>query len=130
MAREKWEWNMPLFTEAYNDMAMNSKKIEGRVPDYTKIEKDYRPMKIGDILRFFAVNTNFSPIEDKPDIRKEVHFILHYSSVEELIEQEGMQNLLPAAKSLDEALATYLGFPEYPERVKKYGVYAIGLIDK
>lgn len=127
MAREKWEWNMPLFMEAYNELASNGKTIEGRVPDYTKPEKDYRTMKTGDVLRFFAVNPDLSPIKDLPEIKMKVLFIYHYENVENMLENEGILNLLPRAKSVDEAMKTYLGFPEYPERVKKYGVYAMHL---
>jgi ASC-1-like (ASCH) protein len=122
------EWPMPLFPEAYQGVAYQNKSIEGRVPDFTKPEKDYRPMKVGDVVKFYAVNpANFSQIKELPEIRFQVSFVHRYGSVIAMLETEGIEKLLPGVTSLEEGKQIYLGFPGYPERVEKYGIYAIGL---
>lgn len=120
-------WPLPLFIEAYEAIAHNGKSIEGRVPDFNKPEKDYRSMKVGDVLNFYAVTPSFVQIKELPELPFPVEFIHHYSDVETMLESEGLEKLLPGVNSLEEAKKIYLGFPGYPERVVKYGIYAIGL---
>lgn len=44
-----------------------------------------------------------------------------------MLKTEGLEKLVPGINSIEEGEKVYLGFPGYPERVKKYEIYAIGL---
>jgi ASC-1-like (ASCH) protein len=128
MEAQAKEWNMPLFQWAYEAIDSQKKTIEGRVPDFTRPEKDYRAMKSGDVLKFYVVNANDgSRVQSFPDMRLSVSFVHHYPTIEEMLQTEGVEKMVPQAKSIDEAVQVYLGFPGIPERVPKYGIYAIGL---
>jgi len=122
------EWPMPLFPEPYEATAAMEKTIEGRVPDFEKPEKDYRTMKAGDTIKFYAVNpATRKPLENLPELHFKVTFVHRYDTIEAMLEAEGLEKLVPGIPSVEEGAEVYLGFPGYPERVKKYGIYAIGL---
>jgi len=128
MILQSKEWQMPLFIEAYTGIISHGKAVEGRVPDFIKPEKDYRPMKEGDILKFFAIDKlTFKPIDDLPALKFEVQYVRSYPTVDEMLAQEGLEKLLPGVSSIEEGKQIYLGFPGYSERVKQFGIYAIGL---
>ena len=127
MASDSREWSMPVLMRQYEDIASGKKKVEGRVPDFDNPAKDYRSMEPGDVLIFYAVNPDLSPITDLPECRFRVSFINHYNSIEEMLALEGRTNLLPGTSSDEDAAKTYTSFPGYVERIKKYGVYALGL---
>ena len=105
--KKRNEWNMSLFLEVYRGLALGKKKIEGRVPDFTKPEKDYRSMQVGDILNFFAIDsTTLKPIEDHPQIKYSVSFLHHYSSVKEMLKSEGLESF-PGINSIKEGIQIY-----------------------
>ena len=49
-----------------------------------------------------------------------------YDSVEDMLESEGFQNLIPLAENVDKALEVYNKFPG-AQRVTKYGCCVIGV---
>lgn len=120
-------WNMPLYPGPYGAIVDGVKFVEGRVPDETKPGKDYRTMEVKDILRFYAINPENNVKLDLPELIFRVRFTHHYDSAREMLLAEGLENLLPGVESLDIGEKIYLSFPGYSERVKLYGIYAIGL---
>lgn len=53
-----------------------------------------------------------------------------YTSFEQMLLKEGVQNCLPGVSTLSEGIAIYHSFPEYRELEKEYGVLAIKLKNK
>jgi ASC-1-like (ASCH) protein len=124
-------WPLPLFIEAYMAFAKSGKTVEGRVPDHENPVKDYRSMEEGDKVRFYAVHEeHYEPLPDVPELHFTVAFKHHYSTIEDMLENEDMEQLLPGVESIDEGVEIYLSLPDYRRRVELYGVYAIGLKDK
>jgi ASC-1-like (ASCH) protein len=128
MENQPTEWNMPLFYWAYEAIVNKTKTIEGRVPNPEKPEKDYSKMKVGDVLKFYVVKPGkLTRDTEFPDIRHRVTFTHHYDTIEEMLKAEGFEKMTPHVNSIDESVQVYLGFPGIPERVPKYGIYALGL---
>lgn len=79
--KNKKEWGMPLFPNSYQGISSSIKSVEGRVPDFTKTEKDYRTMRVGDVLNFYLVNEDFSKNNEFPEVKFEVKYVHHYTTV-------------------------------------------------
>lgn len=100
--------NIPLFKCIVN----GSKKVEGR------IASDYvRGFKVGEELLLQA-SGEFVVVK--------ITYLNFYKSFEEMLSTEGFENMIPFAKSFDEALQVYNSFPG-SERVKSNGCCAIGI---
>lgn len=82
----------PWFSKIKNGL----KTIEGR-----KFSDKYASLKPGEILRFYCENNSFLT---------EVVKVVPYRSVEEYLDTEGFENVLPGTKTFEEALDIYLGF--------------------
>ena len=97
----------------YFEFIQNGEKIyELRVNDAKR-----REMKVGDIW-IFSHNDNKSLKKIKIKIiEKRI-----YKSFEEAIQDTGYLNLLPNAKSIEEAIEIYNSFGSYKEDSKLYGV--------
>ena len=105
----------------YFDAILSGKKtIEGRVPDYSKSEKDYRSMNPGDKIKFICLET-------KRELTKEVSILKHFNSAKQFLETLGLEKTLPGIKNLEQGINTYHSFPGYEERIKNNGIYAIFL---
>lgn len=89
-----------------------SKKADGRVvSDYI------RGFKVGEELLFQA-SGEFVIVK--------ITYLNFYKSFEEMLNAEGFENMIPCAKSFDEALKVYNSFPS-SELVKSNGCCAIGI---
>jgi ASC-1-like (ASCH) protein len=100
-------WRMGLQEEYLEAIAEGKKKIEGRLYD----EKRQR-IKPGDTIIF--ENRLMCIVKD----------IRVYSSFREMLESEGIENVLPGVKDVEEGLNVYRKFYS-EERERKYGVVAI-----
>jgi ASC-1-like (ASCH) protein len=128
MENQPKEWDMPLFQWAYIAIDEGKKLIEGRAPNFENPEKDYRAMKPGDVLKFYVVDTkDLSRVESFTDMKYKASFVHNYKTIERMLLAEGFKKMIPHANTLNEAVNTYHTFPGVPERVKKYGICAIGL---
>lgn len=97
-----------------------TKKVEGRCSKlgdkflYSKLEK-------GDFLIFQNNVTN-------EILKTEVLFVHHYSDVKEMLETEGVENVLSSEpKTIEHGIESYNSFEGYKEGIKKNGIYAIGI---
>lgn len=72
------------------------KTVEGR-----KFSQKYASLKPGEIVRFHCDNNSFLT---------EVIKIVPYKSLEEYLDIEGFENVLPGVKTFEEAVDVYLGF--------------------
>ncbi|MCD6558910.1 MAG: ASCH domain-containing protein [Palaeococcus sp.] len=101
------EWEMGLQEEYLRLIKEGKKRIEGRLYDEKR-----RRIKEGDIIIF----------EGK--LRAKVKALRVYSSFKEMLKKEGIENVLPGVKNIEEGVQIYRQFYS-EEREKKYGVVAI-----
>ncbi|BAA29429.1 ASCH domain-containing protein [Pyrococcus horikoshii] len=102
------KWEMGLQEEYIELIKAGKKKIEGRLYDEKR-----RQIKPGDIIIF-----------EGGKLKVKVKGIRVYSSFKEMLEKEGIENVLPGVKSIEEGVKVYRQFYD-EEREKKYGVVAI-----
>lgn len=120
------EWLLTVLLEAYQEIANFRKRVEGRVPDPSKPEKDYAKIEVDDIIVFRAIDESMQPISKFHDLRFPVIYNNHYKTIEDMLGTEGLDKVLPGAKSIPEGEEIHKFFPSYDaERIKKYGIHAI-----
>ncbi len=100
---------------SFDRIKRGEKTIETRagLPEYNEIVA-------GDVL-------NISCGEDT--ITKTVADVMHFKSVEELIDTIGLSEIMVAGTTREEAIARWNSFPGYPERIAEYGIIAWRLQD-
>ncbi|USG99487.1 ASCH domain-containing protein [Thermococcus argininiproducens] len=101
------EWEMGLQEEYLRLIKEGKKKIEGRLYDEKR-----RQVKPGDTIIF----------EGK--LRVKVKALRVYPSFREMLSEEGVENVLPGVKTIEEGVQIYRQFYTEEEE-KKYGVVAI-----
>ncbi len=96
-----------------------TKKIEGRTP---RDENDtrYEDMKAGDTITFTNNVTNVQMMCG-------ILSVTHYSDVQSMLKAEGTKNVLSSGGTIEESIQSYNSLGGYEERIKKYGIYAIGV---
>jgi ASC-1-like (ASCH) protein len=57
-------------------------------------------------------------------ITKTVKEALHFKTQEELLEKISVEDIMPAGTTNEELIARWNSFPNYPERIKQYGIIA------
>lgn len=60
-------------------------------------------------------------------ITKLVKEVYHFASLHDLIEKIGIEEILPAETTPEEAIAKWNSFPGYPERIQEFGIIAWAL---
>jgi ASC-1-like (ASCH) protein len=100
-------WRMGLQEEYLKAIAEGKKKIEGRLYDEKR-----QKIKPGDIIIF--ENKLMCVVKD----------IRVYSSFREMLESEGIENVLPGVRDIEEGIKVYRKFYS-EEKERKYGVAAI-----
>lgn len=103
----------------FNATKAGTKKIEGRTP---RDENDtrYEDMKAGDTITFTNNVTN-------EQMACDVLSVKHYHDVRTMLELEGVENVLSSKGNIEEGIESYNSLQGYEERIKKYGIYAIGV---
>jgi ASC-1-like (ASCH) protein len=92
------------------------KTVEGRVA-----KPPASNCQIGDRLRLYHFRDRFDDVVcDITDIKK-------FSSFREMLEETGVQECIPGAKDLEEAVNLYNSFPGYAQQAAKLGVIALYL---
>jgi ASC-1-like (ASCH) protein len=100
-------WRMGLREEYLRAIAEGRKKVEGRLYDEKR-----QKIKPGDEITF--ENRLMCVVKD----------VRVYSSFREMLEKEGIENVLPGVDSLEEGVGVYRRFYS-EERERRYGVAAI-----
>ncbi|MBN1376724.1 hypothetical protein JW949_00120 [Candidatus Woesearchaeota archaeon] len=121
------DWIFPVAERWYELIDNGIKEVEGRVPDVSKPSKNYSNIKALDIAVFYAVDENYKKIENLPEINFFIDYNRKYASVQEMLDSEYLDRVLPGVNSVEEGIKIYHSFPGYKERIKKNGIYAIGL---
>ena len=107
--------NLSLQQKYFDAIKSGLKTAEGR-PNSSKF-KDLHP---GDTISFTCVTTN-------EVIVCTVQVITLYQNFYEMLQAQGVHNMLPGVATIEDGIAVYENFPGYKERVKSDGVIAIAL---
>lgn len=120
LAKEVMEHTIDINDRPFKAIKAGTKKVEGRTPtpqDKTPLDK----LKSGDSITF--INNVSNEI-----LRVNVVFVHHYPNVKEMLEKEGVQNVLSSEpKTVGHGIESFNSFEGYKEGIKKNGIYAIGL---
>lgn len=110
-------WELKAYDEYFQYIKQGRKTVEGRAPDSSG-KVDYTEMKRGDLL----VLTNTDTGEQLTVI---IEQSIHYDSVEEMLQAEGLDDCLPGTETIEEGVEKYYAIPGYKERIQQGGVFAI-----
>ncbi len=55
-------------------------------------------------------------------LTKTVVKALHFKTIEELLQKFSPEDIMPAGTTREQVIAKWNSFPNYPERIKKYGI--------
>jgi|SRR3989344_4893405 len=78
----------------------------------------YQPIEKGDILIFTCGKDKFSKT-----ITKKTHF----KSIDMMLKKIPFKKIMPNLKSLAEVKKTYYSYPNYKEKIQKFGILAFEL---
>lgn len=101
----------------FNFIKSDKKKVEGRINDEKR-----QKIKLGQLVR--VINADDEKAEPIYSIIQYKH---EYPSFKEMLITEGLKNVLPNVKSVEEGVKLYYSFPNYEKEESKYGVVALGL---
>lgn len=114
------EYTLDINDRPFKAIKAGTKKVEGRTP--TKLDKTpFDKLRTGDSIIF--VN-NVS----KEVLKVKVAFVHHYYNVKEMLEKEGVQNVMSSEpKTIEHGIESYDSLRGYKKGIKENGIYAIGL---
>jgi len=78
----------------------------------------FRLIKTGDVLKFVC---------GKDILEKRVKRISHFDNIDGLAKSLDLKKIMPFATSLEEVKKIWYSFPDYKEKIKKYGLFAFEL---
>lgn len=103
-------------SEPYFSLIKSGKKIvEGRLND-----GDWALMKKGDIINFIS--------DKNEELQVQITSIGIYDTFADMLKSEGLDNVLPNKKTIQEGVRLYYGFEDYKEREKEFGVLGIEFV--
>lgn len=99
--------------EYFEAIKLGTKIVEGRLNN-----NKFKDLKPGMFLTFTSAAS-------REQISCSVEAVNTYLNFKEMLETEGVQNLLPGITLLETAISIYESFPGYKEKVKEMGALAI-----
>jgi len=112
-------YNLDLNNRPFKAIKAGTKKVEGRTPKDSD-DKRYEDIVPGDTITFTNNITN-------EIMTAGVLFVHHYNNVRKMLETEGTKNVLSSGLDIEGGIKSYNSLDGYEERIKKYGIYAIGV---
>lgn len=111
---------LDLNNRPFKAIKAGTKKVEGRT--LTSWDKTpYDKLQKGDIIHFINNATN-----EEMDLR--VLFVHHYPDTKNMLETEGVENVLSSEpKTIEHGIESYNTLEGYKEGIVKNGIYAIGV---
>ena len=113
------DYNLNLNERPFNAIKAGTKKIEGCTPNDEHDER-YAKMIAGDSITFTNNITN-------EKMTCKVLSIIKYPDVRSMLEAEGTKNVLSSGLNVEGGIKSYNSLEGYKERIKKFGIYAIGV---
>ena len=108
-------WFLYLAPEIFNQVATGEIKMVGRAPYGNH---NLEEIKTGDIITFTQLTYG-----RRIDVK--VERIRAYKTLKDMVDSEGVENLLPQAKTIEEVTSFYSSLFNYRERIKKGGIYSL-----
>lgn len=112
-------YNLDLNDRPFQAIKAGTKTIEGRAQK-DRDDVRYEEMKQGDTITFTNNVTGEQMICD-------VLSVTHYRDVRTMLEAEGIENALPGESDIESGIKIYHGLEGYENRIKHFGIYAIGV---
>lgn len=85
----------------------------------TRVATDkYRKIKTGDVLVFVCGDEKLEEL---------VKGVSIYRSIDEMVRVINFKNIMPFVDSVDEMKRVYFSFPNYKEKIEKFGLVALKL---
>lgn len=78
--------------------------------------EEYNKMTAGDTIVFAC---------GEDEIIKTIKEIKHFDSVEDLLHSIPYTEIMPWVNSVEEAKKTWMSYPNYPDRISKFGILVI-----
>jgi len=117
--RNKKTFNLNLNDRSFHAIKNGTKKVEGRT-QRDEFDKRYDEMKKGDYVVFINDISQEKLICEVLEVRK-------YDNTRSMLESEGLKNVLSSGGNIEEGIESYNNLEGYEERIKKFGIYAIGI---
>lgn len=112
-------YDLNLNGRPFQAIKAGTKKIEGRTPN-DETDRRYDQMKAGDTLTFTNKVTNEQMVCEVLSVDK-------YPDVRSMLEAEGTKNVLSSGLDIEGGIKSYNSLDGYEERIKLFGIYAIGV---
>jgi ASC-1-like (ASCH) protein len=112
-------YNLDLNGRPFKAIKAGTKKVESRTPKNSD-DKRYEEMVPGDTITFIDNVTG-------EQLLCEILSVHHYNDVRKMLETEGTENVLSSGLDIEGGIKSYNSLEGYEERIKKYGIYAIGV---
>lgn len=114
------KYTLDINDRPFRAILAGTKKVEGRTQ--TQFDKTpFDKLKQGDSINF--INNVSNEV-----LKAKVTFVHHYHGVKEMLENEGIQNVLSSEpKTVEHGIKSYNSLKGYKEGIRKNGIYAIGL---
>jgi ASC-1-like (ASCH) protein len=90
-------------------------KNGGKTIDTRAGTKKFQLIKAGDILKFVC---------GKESLERKVLKVYRFGTIEEMLKTLDLAKIMPFAKSMAETKKVWHSFPQYEEKIKKYGLLA------
>lgn len=110
------EWVMKLSESVYEDLKDRKLSVIPRAP--------FGSHNLPKLRRHDLISFSNNQMDN---IVVEVTKTHHYQSTEELLEAEGLNNVFPYSKTIEEGVNLLNNIEDYKSRIKEGGIYAIGI---
>jgi ASC-1-like (ASCH) protein len=100
--------------DKFDDVKSGRKRVETRAATVK-----YAPIQEGDTIAFVCGTAKFK----KTIVRKH-----HFKTVAGMIKKIPLKHIMPDVKTLAEAKARYATYPDYPAKIKEFGLFAFELV--
>ncbi|MFH0853484.1 MAG: class I tRNA ligase family protein [bacterium] len=123
-------WDLKLYgQDTLKNIKSGLTKFETRAGKPSGASKDWRQFKIGDYINFTLVDSKSEKPAKENAIKKRVAAIYHFPTVEKMFSRLPIEKVAPGS-TLEKYNKRAAGYPDYPERLAKYGVWAFELTDE
>ena len=111
-------YQLSLNDRPFKAIKAGTKKIEGRVPTKRNANVPFDKLNKGDSIIFTNRET-----EEKMEVK--ILGVRHYKDAREMLETEGIKNVLSSNSTIEEGIESYNSFEGYKEGIVEKGIYAI-----
>lgn len=114
-------WHLPIRgvdKRVFLALKNGKKTTETRALNDPKSSRYYGAIRAGDILLFACGRSR---------LKRRVRRVRTYRTIAALIRREPFRNIMPWAKTREDLARSYDAYPDYPRRIRRYGLIALYL---